>query len=200
MNLLKRIFATKSTNKQEAENDVQTTRCASELQYFSVCGFMRSGTNWANNLLNLHPHIACHGEYHFDHIRPTFDQWINRNWSVAKARGKQHEVAEHFEVFIKQTMLECALADPHTKNKSIRWLGDRSPKLLETEAVSNARHFRMIRDGRDVLVSLTYHSFARNDHDKFEQHPAMLEKMEKFKRDPTYFLSRPEELLDDVKW
>jgi len=200
MNLLKRFFVSNSTDKQEAENGVEPTNCASELQYFSVCGFMRSGTNWANNLLNLHPHIACHGEYHFDHVRPTFDQWINRNWSVAKAWGKQHQVAEHFELFIKQTMLECALADPQTQNKSIRWLGDRSPRLLESEAVSNAKHFRLIRDGRDVLVSWTYLSFADNYLGTFDQHPAMLEKVEKFKHDPNYFLSRPKELLDDVKW
>jgi len=38
------------------------TRDAREYRAFFLRGRMRSGTNWACNLLNLHPKINCHGE------------------------------------------------------------------------------------------------------------------------------------------
>ena len=74
-------------------------------------------------------------------------------------------------------MLDCALADPALKNKPIQWLGDRSPKLLESQVILRARHFRMMRDARDVVVSWTYLNFAKDDVSQFDGMPEMLNKL-----------------------
>lgn len=170
------------------------------IRCFFVCGYMRSGTNWANNLLNLHPNIACHGEYMLNHLRSPFDEWLQQGWSVPRLSGVDKRVAEHFESFMKRIMYECVMTQARFSNRDLQWLGDRSPRLLTPIIIRNARHFRMLRDGRDVLISWTYLNFAQDNLNVFENHPEMRRKQALFLKDQQYFLDRPHELLDDQSW
>ena len=63
-----------------------------------------------------------------------------------------------------------------------------------------ARHFRMMRDVRDVIVSWTYLNFANNDDSQFNNMPEMMNKLQWFKSDPNYFSNHPLELLDYEPW
>lgn len=167
---------------------------------FFVCGYMRSGTNWANNLLNLHPNVACHGEYMLNQLRTSFDEWLQQEWSVPRLAGVDDRVVEHFEKLLKRIMYECVITQPRFSNRDILWLGDRSPRLLAPIVIHGSRHFRMLRDGRDVLVSWTYLNFARNQLSVFEDHPEMVLKQQQFAKNNEYFLKHPHELLDDETW
>ena len=171
-----------------------------DMNFFAIRGFMRSGTNWANNLLNLHPHIASFGELHLNSTRLAMDQWLSEVWSPPARLGISDQVIQHFENFARQTMLECVLADRELNDKPFQWIGDRSPKPLDELVIGNAPQFRLVRDGRDILVSWTLLIFARRELEMLGNHKAMIEKYNRFQQDSNFFLNHPHELLDDESW
>jgi len=166
--------------------------------YFYVCGFMRSGTNWVSNILNLHPEIFVDGEFHFNHLRKSFDRIVNDMWwSILHQEPLKTETEKYFEEFVKKTMVKNA----ENKDKlTSKWLGDRTPKNITPIILKNAPSFLVIRDGRDILVSWTFHILREGINEQVEDMPEMLEKVEKFKEDKEYFLKNKEQLLDCEAW
>ena len=74
-------------------------------RFFQLRGFMRSGTNWIGNLLNLHPHICCTGEYHFDVMDGEFRRLIEKTCSpssILSQEAIQESVVREYELFLKR--------------------------------------------------------------------------------------------------
>lgn len=118
---------------------------------FLLRGHMRSGTNWAGALLNLHPEIRCAGEFHFERLRPAFDAFASRPWMVSGFT----EVKELGEKAIERFAADC-LRHVAREHPEARLVGDRTPAMIDPE-LPGAPIIHITRDGRDVLVSWAFH-------------------------------------------
>jgi hypothetical protein len=104
-----------------------------------------------------------------------------------------------------RTLKRCIVAgNIHERGFRLRnrWYGDRTPEPLEPPILPGAAHILIVRDGRDVIVSETFHFMRMDDVGDypFEDHPRMVEKRARFLSSPGYFDSHPKELLDDETW
>ncbi|MBX3402019.1 MAG: sulfotransferase domain-containing protein [Phycisphaeraceae bacterium] len=126
-------------------------RTGVEHRFFFLCGCWKSGTHWVQAILNLHPEVWIRGEYHFEHLMRAMDRFTLPSWYIC-SRGRGKRVArESFENLVRRTMY-CSTRDC----PSAVWLGDRTPRLLR-EVLPGAPTLWLVRDGRDVLVSWTFH-------------------------------------------
>jgi hypothetical protein len=170
---------------------------------FFVVGRARSGTTWLRSVLNSHPEIMCWGEGRFfersfergdfEDLRPKnmppsslyrailqsrlLKAWIDESvW----ARGK--ETDEHL-VNLTRLAVDYFLAEQQSKTNK-RIVGDKTP-FVSAEIVEEistiypeARVIHIIRDGRDVAVSLIHHMWnhAKSEGGVYDLEPEELEK------------------------
>jgi hypothetical protein len=144
---------------------------------FFLLGRARSGTTWLRSILNAHPEILCWGEGRFlreDHQRSRVPNIVPvslygailrsdllRNWVERSVWAAGSGVEEHLnaltrlaiEYFLTQELVESGK----------RMVGDKTVLLTpdivrEIAAVyPEAKVIHIIRDGRDVAVSLLHH-------------------------------------------
>lgn len=169
------------------------------LKYFFVRGLPRSGTNWIGSILNLHPRICCSGEYHFEPIRQALDQVQAETWQIAGREPLRTVLDECFHDLVKRSIAAMAFRKPGAD-----WLGDRTPRRLRP-MLPDAPHFLILRDGRDVLVSWTFHLLAQKPEiaqsvaPEFAR-PWIAGASRKMASNRDYFRERPEELLSEESW
>lgn len=149
---------------------------------FFVRGRMRSGTNWICNLLNLHPQINCHGEFHFEKLLEGFQSFAD-----GAEGGIGSDIAAVGRACYQDAVKHCMSVRIDTK-PGASWVGDRSPSRID-DWFPGVPVIHTIRDGRDAAVSWALHragmdrAFANPKHEAWRQeliaNPTMLE------RDPT---------------
>lgn len=120
--------------------------------YFFISGHPRSGTNWLSNLCNLHPDICCHGEFHFEVMYDALEKFTAKRWYVA-SEAHVKSVAEHA---IEQLVHRTLDAMAENRKPGARIIGDHTPKPFQV-LVSDGAYIVAMRDGRDVIVSWTFH-------------------------------------------
>tara|TARA_R110002073_G_scaffold131804_6_gene278519 strand:+ start:5855 stop:6718 length:864 start_codon:yes stop_codon:yes gene_type:complete len=150
---------------------------------FFIRGYAKSGTNWLCNLMNLHPQIACTGEFH---LRPLFESVRaiqSAPWGILSREKQSVFLEDAFYRMVKQLIRDVC------GNK--RWCGDRTPCSLRSTFVPGVRQLYITRDGRDAVVSWAYHTLNYN----FNAGPRMQENLQRFKADPNYFEQHKQELL-----
>ncbi len=193
---------------------------------FFILGRGRSGTTWLRTLLNSHPEILCWGEGRFferSFKREDFEQlqlenipssslyrailesrylrsWIDRSvW----ARGEE---ADKHLTNLTRLAIDYFLAEQLSKtNKKI--VGDKTP-FVSAEVIEEistiypeARVIHIIRDGRDVAVSLIHHmwNYAKNEGGIYDLEPEELEKRSAYRKGtlvpPTESLFTKERLI-----
>ena len=178
---------------------VEVALAAPAHELFFVRGHPRSGTNWVGALLNLHPQINCFGEFHFEDIRNAIDALQNQPWQITSRQPLKAVQDEWFEELVRRSMLTLADRKP-----GAHWIGDRTPRGLRV-FLEHAPYFLIIRDGRDVLVSWTFHVLRMRPHVVDAVVPADLRAgfnimYGKFNAAPEHFSRHPEELLTDEGW
>jgi hypothetical protein len=166
---------------------------------FFVRGHPRSGTNWVGALLNLHPQVNCFGEFHFEDIRNAIDVQQSHPWQLAAKEPLRGVLDECFRDLVRRSMLTLEQRKP-----GAYWIGDRTPRGLRI-FIEHAPYFLIIRDGRDVLVSWTFHVLRMRPHVLDVLVPADLRAdfnrlYEKLHADPEYFTRHPHELLTQEGW
>ncbi|MEC7499536.1 MAG: hypothetical protein VYE67_14540, partial [Planctomycetota bacterium] len=72
-------------------------------RYFGIRGCMKSGTNWAGNLLNLHPDISCTGEYHWEGIVVPFEDNMAQR-PLLKRHNAGERLKNRMDRLIRETM------------------------------------------------------------------------------------------------
>ena len=160
----------------------------SDIRYFCIRGFMKSGTNWLGNLINSHESISVTGEYHWQKFADPFNQLLNAHVLFEKKRCSQF-VREEFVEFVKRVMR-------HNAEPTAVLIGDRTPATLDPVIIKGAPFISIVRDGRDVLVSRAFHLFNNPTvTGLFQRLPAMQEDLEQFQDNPWYFQKNPEMLL-----
>ena len=167
-----------------------------EYELFFVCGHPRSGTTWTRNLLVLHPRIYCHGEFRFEALRRGFDRLEEHPWHAAHHEPVRSEAERCFQDSIKRIMGAIASRRPDA-----RWIGDRTPRAL-VAYLPSAPHFYVLRDGRDVLVSLAIKEIAEAGFNfRIEPFASDLGDLRRsFLDDPLLFDRQPEALFAHEGW
>jgi len=179
---------------------------------FFVVGEMRSGTSWLSRTLNTHPEVFCKGEGSFFGREQATEEipvykaptpslhnallnceglrtWHSFSWN-AWAKG---DVEEDLRNLTRLTVDYFLAKDSTASAKQI--VGDKSP--LHTDHVDEiydfypeARVIHIVRDGRDVAVSLQHHFWrlARDRGGIFDLEPEELDKRDAYLRDSEGFL------------
>jgi len=192
MELLKRLGL-----KDRPPVEVHPTATAHEL--FFVRGHPRSGTNWVGALLNLHPQVNCFGEFHFEDIRNAIDTLQAQPWQITAREPLKTVMDDCFEDMVRKSIMTLKSRKPQA-----RWIGDRTPRGLRI-FVEFAPYILVIRDGRDVLVSWTFHVLRMRPHVldvvvPADLRPGFNELYTKFQADPEHFAKHPEDLLTCEGW
>lgn len=138
--------------------------------FFFIAGTERSGTTWLQLLMDAHPEIACRGEGHFiDDLFPkldeVFDYYRDR---VARFNQSYFKSTKGFPLMTPALAMELkrvvvgglfAQFDPGGNS---RIYGEKTPGNIRNldylnDLFPDARFLFIIRDGRDVAVSLWHH-------------------------------------------
>jgi len=161
----------------------------------------RSGTNWVGNLLNLHPEIHITGEFNLNHVKMALNNIMRMKEYLCSNKKVVNDLQIDFEKLTKRCIFNKCISDMHDKPK-VRWLGDRTPVRINPILIKGKPHILIYRDGRDLLVSLTYHHLRIDPKQSMisDSFPEMIKKRILFKKNPYYFIKNPEKLLDNEIW
>lgn len=120
--------------------------------FFFINGHPRSGTNWLSSLCNLHPDVCCHGEFHYQVLYDALRRFTGKAWYVGSEAHVKPVAEDAMAQFVRRTF--NASADQ--RKPGARVMGDHTPKPL-MPLLPGAAYIVSIRDGRDVVVSWTFH-------------------------------------------
>jgi hypothetical protein len=163
---------------------------------FFLCGFGKSGTNWVGRLLNLHPVIRCDGEFHFQHFVAALDEFTKYPWQVGSREPVRSIASEGVERLVRECLASLVAGRP-----GVRLVGDRSPRPLR-ELVRGAKTIYVYRDGRDVVVSYTFHHLRVGEAHHFPQklRDSFLRHQREFREHPERMGPEHPGLLGDEGW
>ena len=107
----------------------------SDMRYFCIRGFMKSGTNWLGSLIDSHESISVRGEYHWQKLAEPFNQLLNAHVLFEKMKSTQF-VRDEFVEFVKQVMR-------HNADPTAVLIGDRTCLLYTSPSPRDKRQSRM---------------------------------------------------------
>lgn len=167
-----------------------------------VRGHPRSGTNWVGMLLNLHPRVHCTGEFHLEPIYRAAEQAKSYPWQLTSADPVRSQLDTAIQGLFRGCISAACLAE--CPREDIAWYGDRTPRPL-IDLVPGERYIWVLRDGRDVLVSWTFHQIRLGPEVINKSIPSgprehLLEASEQFRADPDVFRKHPDRLLKSDAW
>lgn len=167
-----------------------------ERSFFFLCGHPRSGTHWMQSLLNLHPRINIQGEYHFEMLYGGLWQFEKHDWHLGHHDPMREIARRNMQRLVRECMLTTVNLRPHAD-----LIGDMTPREV-FQMLPGAPTIHLIRDGRDVCVSWTFHQL-RIDNELITREPwkrDMLALLDLLKADPKHFDAHPESLLTCEAW
>lgn len=161
-----------------------------------ICGHPRSGTTWTVAVMNLHPRVFVQGEFRFEALRNGLDQLTRWPWHVAHHEPVRTEAELAGREAIRRIMGAISVHKPDAE-----WLGDKTPRALRV-LIPGAPHVLLVRDGRDVIVSRTFHELSSGG--VMLSDPLyggrMLALQREFLSDPELFRRQPHRLLGEEQW
>ena len=151
--------------------------------FFFLCGCYKSGTHWAQNLINLHPHAHIRGEFHFEVFRRGIDHLTTPHWFLGSEPDLREVVIDASEILVRRMLFAA-----NREKRSAIWLGDRTPNPIHT-IIRGAPQIYIIRDVRDVLISWSFHHLHNKS--ELDVDPPFREKWReasaRFQNDPDSF-------------
>ena len=183
---------------------------------FFILGRGRSGTTWLRSILNSHPEILCWGEGRFferSFEREDFEQWELKNippsslygaisgskylkaWVDRSVWARGRDTDTHL-VNLTRLAVDYFLAEQLSKTDK-RIVGDKTP-FVSAEVVEEisvvypeAKVIHIIRDGRDVAVSMIHHmwNYSKDAGGFYDLEPEDLERRDAYRRNPASALT-----------
>ena len=135
---------------------------------FFVIASPKSGTTWLQYLLNGHPEIHCSGEDNFNQLKQDLEHAVNQ-YNYYMSATNSGIGTTNFCQFTKQNLeylfviaVGVLLAN-FPDNAHVPCIGSKNPILVKCPEIyarlmPNARFIHIIRDGRDVIVSLWFNN------------------------------------------
>lgn len=164
-------------------------------KFLFICGHMRSGTNWMCNLVRTHHDTVVYGEGPFGNILASLAEVKRTPWLYTCQMREMHSVLDAaFADFVRHCMLYLATLVPAKS-----WIVDSTSRQL-WPYVPDAHHLHIRRDGRDVLVSWTFHQLNLGMPIGEPWASRMRHLAVAMKEDPEYFSKNPHLLLSDEEW
>ena len=176
-------------------------RTAVQPRFLCVRGHPRSGTNWVGSLLNLHPDIWCTGEFHFD----TIYHAIKATQSIPSQCTSHEPVRSALDASFIDLVEHGIGSACRASRPEALWYGDRTSRHL-IPWLPEARYIWVLRDGRDVAVSWTFHQVRLGSEVISQAHFSpkikayLLALARRFESTPTLFEDHPELLLTNEAW
>lgn len=171
-----------------------------EPQLFFVRGHPRSGTNWVGQLLNLHPAIRCVGEFHHEVFADAYVRFKDGEHLMGADPSVQLVIEANLRRLVRSSVLTAASGGMTDESwERVRWVGDRTPREIG-RFHRTAPWIRIVRDGRDVAVSLTFHQMNIDGPELAKHRDGMREDVEAYRADVGYFEKHPERLLSCEGW
>lgn len=146
-----------------------------ELTYFFVCGAAKSGTTWLQRLLDAHPQVVCSGEGHFIgklalpmvRMRDHYNEVLAQAADVVYEGKPYHLKLDDRDLVPHIRSLIVTLMQKRLK-PGARAIGDKTTRYYDfldqlKILFPDARFLHIVRDPRDVAVSLLYQRM-RNGH------------------------------------
>ncbi len=137
-----------------------------ERRFFFLSGCWRSGTHWVARVLNLHPAMSIVGEFHFNHLLAALARFTATDGAVGGWYQGHRPFLQDIATESIHTMIRRCVYAATCKRRAAMWMGDHSPRYLEA-ALPGAPNVLVVRDGRDVLVSQSFHSLRARRIDWF---------------------------------
>ncbi len=158
-------------------------------KFFYVRGYMKSGTNWLCNVLNLHPEIRCIGEFHWHRLLGPLESNLERLGQFTKNEELSKSVMANFVKLVQDAMVQAADCDA-------TWIGDRNPSQIELNLFPGSPAFHILRDGRDVMVSRIFHIFNKPHVTAlFEKNERAKRLLKQFQENTSFFNENPKQLF-----
>ena len=202
-------------NPQDPETSFRRTT-------FFVVGEMKSGTSWVMWMLDSHPEIFCSGEGCFfgrdqemEDIPVILDPTPSLRNGLLNSEGLQIWRSFMWNYWAKQGDAEADLRNltrlavdyymlQGSARSGKRIVGDKSP--LHTDYVDEifelypeAKVIHVVRDGRDVAVSLMHHfwNLSKDNHEEgiYDLWPEELAKRDRYREDPEAFVASGESIF-----
>src|SRR5262249_54993259 len=134
-----------------------------------------------------HPRVICDGESPFARFREIIDASANQFWSLCRHANYRAALERGFGAMVRDCTLTLLEQRPGAE-----CVGDHTPRLL-WPYVPGSRLIHVTRDGRDVLVSWTFHQLSTGFPVGEPFAGLMSAQRAAFAKDPFHFGSRPEE-------
>ncbi|HZW10558.1 MAG TPA: sulfotransferase domain-containing protein [Phycisphaerales bacterium] len=177
-------------------------------------GHPRSGTNWVGRLINLHPQAFVTGEFHLEAIYHASEASKTYPWQLMHDEPVRSELTAAVQDVIRRCIgVGCEAQRPRPPVEqgkrppplpALRWHGDRTPRDL-MDWMPGERYIWILRDGRDVMVSWTFHQLRMGEAVIGKSIPSpvkehLLELSAALHADPEFFRKHPERLLSSEEW
>lgn len=197
--LLNRLRSSRQEQNTAASVD-QTDAAARDPRFVFVRGHARSGTNWVSNLINLHPEVCCTGEFHLETVYNAVTRTMDLPWHLVGRPPVRGVLEDAFHDMLRR----CIISACGQRGRQALWLGDRTPSDL-LYWMPDARYIWILRDGRDVAVSWTFHLLRKGEEVITRSNPPQLREgliqlSQRFLAFPDMFEREPELLLADEAW
>jgi len=133
---------------------------------FFIVGHPKSGTTWISEILNGHPDICCMREGHFFFREDDYNTLANalnssenlRQWSSRNFNNWSKDLNSELLYFNRLIIQFYLQREAERTGKLI--IGDKSPSYHLTQMAKlfpEAKVIHIVRDGRDVAVSMAFH-------------------------------------------
>eukprot|EP01133_Synstelium_polycarpum_P013381 gene13381-15740_t len=161
-----------------------------------VRGHEKSGTSWLKKVLNLHPRIyLAQQEFHFHFLEDGIQKFTDTPWAAAK-----EPYASHTRIWYRSFVRNLVLSGVSPSSAPLlQWAGEKTPSPL-SPVISGSKYVLIIRDGRDVVVSLFWHFVRLGGFENWcgpsTKHLVDPSYVDRYRADSNYFQANPAKLLE----
>ncbi|KAM9954340.1 hypothetical protein ACTFIW_003881 [Dictyostelium discoideum] len=137
-------------NENGEENHMESRN---HIKMLFVRGHEKSGTSWLKKVIDLHPRIfMAKQEFHFSIMEEGLDKFTSKPWAASQEPYKSYS-RKWYRSFVRNILLSGVSP---SLAPLINWIGEKTPSPL-APIISGSRYILIVRDGRDVVISLFWH-------------------------------------------